>query len=161
MREDCGCSAGCRALLARLQAVFTQLHSVGVAVTVGCQMTRGSDSTLLTFLPVCTTLWLSCWRILQNPMPTSHVEVMHVSWGHRAAFTCMVEALTFDKMYLLGRKTSLMHFPSLFRHGGHLCWILEELPRFIFQNQQLLGPIQVRPLHLPTPCQSVVHTTGR
>lgn len=34
MRDDCSCPQGDRALLASLQAVFTQLHSVVVAVTV-------------------------------------------------------------------------------------------------------------------------------
>lgn len=44
--DNCGCPPRYRALLAGLQAVFTQLHSVVVAVTVGWQMTRGSDSSI-------------------------------------------------------------------------------------------------------------------
>lgn len=40
MSDDCCCPPSYGALLACLQAVFTQLHSVVVAVTVGWQMTQ-------------------------------------------------------------------------------------------------------------------------
>lgn len=43
MRDDCVRHPGRRALLARLQAVFTQLHSVVVPDAVGCRMTPGSN----------------------------------------------------------------------------------------------------------------------
>lgn len=92
MSDDCSCPPSYRALLTRLQAVLTQLHSVVVAVTVGWQMTqcfhRGIRSSV-DFSACCVRRCDQTDAGLQ--MFSSAVEVIHGCVGDQTTFNWLFE----------------------------------------------------------------------